>query len=194
VAGHSDPAEYRTIRHGERTIYDDEWIRVTLVDIEPPGGQRFEHHVVHMKPVAIAVLFNENNEVLMLRRHRFAVDEWGYELLGGLVEPGESPAATAAREAREESGWLPRGEPQHLIEFQPIPGMVNERIDIFLWRSFEKVGEPTDAEEAGEMRWVPLADVPRLIADREVLGAGTLVALLQLLALSLGVEFRPSSA
>jgi hypothetical protein len=62
---------HRTISRGERTIYDNEWVRLTLVDIEPPSGRRFEHHVVHMKPVAIAVLLNERNEVLMLRRHRF---------------------------------------------------------------------------------------------------------------------------
>ncbi|WP_433560199.1 hypothetical protein ACQPWY_26375 [Pseudonocardia xinjiangensis] len=36
----------------------------------------------------------------MLRRHRFAVDEWGYELLGGLVEPGESSAATIRQLAK----------------------------------------------------------------------------------------------
>jgi 8-oxo-dGTP pyrophosphatase MutT (NUDIX family) len=188
------PNGNRTIKWGERTLYDNEWVRLTLVDIEPPGGRRFEHHVVHMKPVAIAALVNEHDEVLMLHRHRFATDEWGYELLGGLVEAGEEPAATAVREAVEESGFKPVGEPQHLITFQPLPGMVDAPIDVFLWRKFEKVSEPIDAEEAGELRWVPLANVPRLIATRDVLGAGTIVALLQLIALGYGVEFTPSSA
>ena len=35
----------------------------------------------------------EGLEVLMLRRHRFATDEWGHELLGGLVEVGEPAPA-----------------------------------------------------------------------------------------------------
>ncbi|HVQ97062.1 MAG TPA: NUDIX domain-containing protein [Mycobacteriales bacterium] len=39
----------------------------------------------------------------------------GYELVGGIVEEGEEPAAYAAREAVEESGWRPVGEPEHLI-------------------------------------------------------------------------------
>ena len=190
----SRPDEYRTIRRGERTVYDNEWVRLTLVDVEPPDGRRFEHHVVHMKPVAIAALMNERDEVLMLHRHRFATDEWGYELLGGLIEAGEDPAATAAREAVEESGFKPVGPPHHLISFQPLPGMVDAPIDIFLWRQFEKIGEPTDLEEAGEMRWTPLSEIPRLIADRQVLGAGTIVALLQLVALVHGVEFKPSAS
>jgi 8-oxo-dGTP pyrophosphatase MutT (NUDIX family) len=57
----------------------------------------------------------------MLYRHRFAVDQWGYELLGGLVEDGEAPAATAAREALEESGWQPVGEPEPLTATSRSP-------------------------------------------------------------------------
>src|SRR5690348_13565614 len=101
VEDQTRPNGYRTVKRGERTVYDSEWVRLTLVDIEPPNGRRFEHHVVHMKPAAIAVLVNGRNEVLMLHRHRFATDEWGHELLGGLVEVGEEPAVTAAREAVE---------------------------------------------------------------------------------------------
>lgn len=188
----SDP--HRTIRHGERTIYDSEWIRLTLVDIEPPGGHRFEHHVVYMKPVAIAVLVNRSNSVLMLKRHRWATDEVGYELLGGLVEEGESPAKTAAREAEEESGFRPLGEPTALASFQPLPGMVDAPIDLFLWREFRKVGDPSDPEEAGDLEWIPLSDIPRLLSERQVLGAGTIIALLQLLAIDKGINFTPASS
>jgi 8-oxo-dGTP pyrophosphatase MutT (NUDIX family) len=116
-----------------------------------------------MKPVAIAALMNDADEVLMVHRHRFATDEWGYELLGGLVETNEDPADTAAREALEESGWAPSGRPTHLAHFQPLPGMVDAPIDVYLWRSFDEVGEPSDAEEAGDLRWVPLTDVPRMM-------------------------------
>lgn len=190
----SQPDAHRTKRYGERTVYDSEWVRLTLVDIEPPDGRRFEHHVVHMKPVAIAALMSDADEILMVRRHRFATDEWGYELLGGLVEAGEEPAATAAREALEESGWAPTGPPTHLAHFQPLPGMVDAPIDVYLWRTFDKVGEPSDAEEAGELRWVSLTNVPRMIADRDILGAGTLIALLQLVAMRAGTEFTPSAS
>jgi hypothetical protein len=93
---------------GERTIYDSRWVRLSLVEVEAPNGQRWEHHVVHLDRVAIAMLVNEQDEVLMLYRYRFAVNQWGYELLGGLVDEGEEPAATARREAEEErlaSAW-----------------------------------------------------------------------------------------
>ena len=92
--------------YGEKTIYDNRWVRLGLVDVEAPNGERWDYHVVHFGRIAIAMIVNEQDDtVLMLWRYRFATDQWGYELLGGLVEEGEDPAATAAREAVEESGW-----------------------------------------------------------------------------------------
>ena len=171
---------------GERTVYDNRWVRLSLVEVEAPNGERWEHHVVQLDRVAIAMLINERDEVLMLHRYRFAVDQWGYELLGGLVEDGEDPAATAAREAVEESGWRPTGEPELLASFEPMPGMVRARTDVYLFRGAEKVGEPTDTEEAGRLEWVPPDRVRELLRTNQLLGGGTIIAV-QSFLLSRGV-------
>jgi 8-oxo-dGTP pyrophosphatase MutT (NUDIX family) len=132
--------------------------------------------------VAVALLLNEREEVLTLWRYRFAVDQWGYELIGGLVEEGEDPAATAAREAVEETGWQPVGKPEHIATFQPLPGMVDAPVNAYIWRQAEKVGEPTDAEEAARIEWIPIDRMLELIKRGEVLGSGAIVPLLFYLA------------
>jgi 8-oxo-dGTP pyrophosphatase MutT (NUDIX family) len=168
---------------GERTVYDNRWVRLGLVDVEAPNGERWDYHVVHLARIAVALIVNDDrDEVLMLWRYRFATEQWGYELLGGLVDDGEDSAATAAREAAEESGWAPVGEPQKLISFEPLPGNVTAPMDVYLWREFERLGEPTDTEEAGRVEWVPLSRVVELAQRGDLLGAGTLVALLYFLA------------
>lgn len=161
---------------GERIVYDNRWVRLSLVEVEAPNGERWEHHVVQLGRVAIAMLMNAQDEVLMLHRYRFAVDQWGYELLGGLVEDGEDPAVTAAREAVEESGWRPTSKPELLASFEPLPGMLRSRTNVYLFRGAEKVGEPTDTEEAGTLEWVPLARVRELLQRNELLGGGTIIA------------------
>ncbi|WP_084176348.1 NUDIX hydrolase [Actinokineospora spheciospongiae] len=163
---------------GERLVYDNRWVKVGLTNVQAPNGQKWDYHVVHLARIAIALIVNEKDEVLMLWRYRFATEQWGYELLGGMVEEGEDGAATAEREALEESGWKPIGEPEHLISFEPLPGQVTAPIDVYLWHDAEHVGAPTDTEEVGRIEWVPLGRVNELGKKRELLGAGTLVSLL----------------
>jgi 8-oxo-dGTP pyrophosphatase MutT (NUDIX family) len=171
------------IVRGEKRIYDNKWVQLSLVDVEPPDGKRFDHHVVRLGRVAVAFVVNDDDDVLTLWRYRFAVDSWGYELLGGLVEEGEDPGLTARREVEEESGYRPLGQPEPLISFQPLPGMVDAPLDAFLFRGAEKVGEPTDTEEAARVEWTPVDKLLDLARAGELLGSGTIIPVLLYLAM-----------
>jgi 8-oxo-dGDP phosphatase len=180
----SDPgqtSDLETRVFGERTVYDNPWVRVTLVDIEPPDGNRFEHHVVRLQTVVLTAVLDDQDRVLMLWRHRFATGEWGWELPGGILERGEDPATCASREVVEETGWKP-GTVTHLLSYQPMPGLVDTPHQVFLGERPEFVSEPTDLEEAGVVDWIPMKDVPELAKEGKLLGSGTLVGLMYLLA------------
>ena len=167
--------------HGERPVYDSSWVRVLLADVDAPDGTRFDHHVVALRRVAVAMVVDDADRVLMLWKYRFPVAQWGYELPGGLVDDGEDPADAAARETAEETGRRVLGEPEHLIGIEPLPGQVRARIDAYLWRGAEATGGPIDPEEDGVAAWVDLARVPELVAEGRILGAATATALLQYL-------------
>ncbi|WP_380164648.1 NUDIX domain-containing protein [Jannaschia sp. R86511] len=168
-------------RHGERTIYDSEWMRLDLVDIEQPGGSRFEHHVIIMKPAAVVALLSEDEKrVLLLWRHRFVPDIWNWELPGGLVDDGESPKVAAARELEEETGYR-AGSLECVVSYEPLIGMVSARHHVFVGRDPERVSEPVETDEAARAEWVDLDRIPVLIRDGDVANSGTLVAVLELL-------------
>src|SRR5690606_39698171 len=89
----------RWLVHGERPLYQSEWVDLTLVDVEVPDGPRFEHHVVRMPAAAAAtVVHDPDRGVLLLWRHRFVTDTWGWELPAGRIDDGETPEQAAARE------------------------------------------------------------------------------------------------
>jgi len=52
--------------HGERTSYDSEWMRLALVDVELPGGPRFEHHVLRMPAEAAGVVVDDPDHGALL--------------------------------------------------------------------------------------------------------------------------------
>ena len=177
-----DPSTEGTWRVlGERRIYESQWVTLGQADVVLPSGQRFEHHTVTMPAAAMAVVVDDSGEkVLLAWRHRFVPDVWNYELPGGLVEVGESPVETVAREIVEETGYRARSLRQ-AVEFEPMVGMLRARHHIFIAEGAELVGEPSEVDE-GTFEWVRLSDIPTLITTGKVLNSGTLVGLLHLLA------------
>lgn len=125
-------------------------------------------------------LVDDQDRVLLMWRHRFVQDRWGWELPGGLIDEGEEPVEAAVRELEEETGYR-AGRVEHLVTFQPMVGMVDSEHVVFAGRSPERVAEPVEVNE-GRMEWVPLSSVPGLISAGEIWNSGVLVALLRLLA------------
>lgn len=187
-AAHGERSRWEN--HGERVIYDNPWVRLAQADVQVPGGERFWHHVVRLNPAAMIALVDDQDQVLLMWRHRFVADRWGWELPGGVVERREDPAATAARELEEETGYQ-AGRVEHLVTFEPMNGMLASAHSVFIGREPLRCGEPADVSEADRIEWVPLADVPGLIADGKIWSGGTLVALLGLMALRPGPGADP---
>ena len=170
------------IVHGETPIYENYWVTVTQADIQTPDGERFDHHKVYLPPAAMTAMLDDDGRVFMMWRHRFVSDTWNWELPGGVVDDGEEPAATAAREILEETGYRPLGELEHVVTFEPMIGTVSSPHHVFVARGVEKVAEPTEVNESQRTAWIPLKQIPELVARGEVANSGALVAVFYLLA------------
>lgn len=169
--------------HGERVVYDSPWVRLALTDVEPPDGSRFEHHVWRApQPAAGTVVHLPDRGVLLLWRHRFITDTWGWEIPAGRVEPGERAEDAAARECEEEAGWRPAAlEP--LGTYFPSNGQSDLTFHLFLAGAAVEVG-PHDPVEADRVAWLSLPEVRAAIASGAVPDGMTLTGLLHLLARS----------
>jgi 8-oxo-dGTP pyrophosphatase MutT (NUDIX family) len=168
--------------HGERSLYESEWVNLRLVDVEVPEGPRFDHHVVRMpRPAAGTVVFDPARGVLLLWRHRFITDNWGWEIPAGRVDEGETPMQAAYRETLEESGWRP-SPLRPLTSYRPAPGLVDQHFHLFLADGAEHVGEPLDASESERVEWVPVDRLRDEIREGRVVDGFTLVGVLHGLA------------
>ncbi|WP_338485755.1 NUDIX domain-containing protein [Streptomyces sp. SCSIO 75703] len=176
----------------EQTVYANRWFSVNLADVGLPDGRRLDHFLIRLRAVAAATVVNAADEVLLLWRHRFITDSWGWELAAGVVEDGEEVRAAAARELEEETGWRP-GPLRHLLSVEPSNGLSDARHHVYWSDSGEYVGHPVDDFESDRREWVPLKLVPDLVARGEVPAAGMAAALLLLHHLRLGRDRNRAS-
>lgn len=163
--------------HGERELYGSDWLRLTLVDVELPDGQRFEHHVVRSTSDAASLVVRDPARgVLMLWRHRFVTDTWGWEVPAGRVDPGETPAEAAVRETVEETGWQPH-DARGVGVYHPSNGLSDQRFHVFTASGADRVGDP-DPNEASRIAWLSPAEVRTAIDRGQVQDGFSLTSLL----------------
>jgi 8-oxo-dGTP pyrophosphatase MutT (NUDIX family) len=163
----------------EKPVYENRWFKVNLADVELPNGRHLDHYLIRQRPVALTAAVNEKNEVLLLWRHRFITDTWGWELPAGVVDDGETVEEAAAREMLEETGW--RAGPLHkLITVEPSNGLSDALHHVYWAEGAEYIETPEDDFESSRREWVALERVPDLITKGEIRSANAVAALLLL--------------
>jgi len=165
---------------GERVVNANRWFTLCMADVELPDGRHLDHYLLRQKPVAVTAVVDDHDRVLMLWRHRFIPDSWGWELPSGVVEDGESIEDAAARETLEETGWHP-GPVHHLVTLETSGGFSDARHHVYWADGATYTGPPADAIESDRIEWVPLAKIPSLIAARDLTAANTITGLLLLM-------------
>jgi 8-oxo-dGTP pyrophosphatase MutT (NUDIX family) len=145
-----------------RTVLDHPVLRVEKVR-RSAGGPAHEFLLLTSPDWVNVVPVTDDGLVVLIRQWRHGVGGPTLEIPGGLVDPGESPAAAAARELAEETGYA-AGELEDLGWVHPNPALFGNRCHTFLASGCRLAGpaRPEDTEEI-EVEPTPLARVPELI-------------------------------
>jgi 8-oxo-dGTP pyrophosphatase MutT (NUDIX family) len=164
--------------HGRRELYESEWVNLWLEDVELPDGQRLQHHVLRMprRSVTVVVLDEDGERVLLLWRHRFITDTWGWEVPAGWTEGDEALEETARREVEEETGWTPLSLTQ-LTTYYALPGLADLHFTMFRADGARYLGAPSDGSEASRVEWVPIANLQKLVDEGHITDGPSLMAL-----------------
>jgi 8-oxo-dGTP pyrophosphatase MutT (NUDIX family) len=110
------------------------------------------------------VAISSASELILVRQYRHGSRTFSLEIPGGVVGPEDpDPAATAARELREETGyeaarWVALGSTN------PNPALFTNRLHTFLATGCERVGDLIqDSGEDLEVVLMPVAEVEQRI-------------------------------
>ena len=155
-------------------IYHGAIIDVRNDTIRSPDGNTAEREVVRHPGAVGVVAIDESNRVLMIRQYRHAVGRLLWELPAGLRDVAGEPLLRAARrELLEETGYR-AARWQVLVDYFSSPGIITERLRVFLARGLELVPEadrdfvPVNEEAHLLVDWVPLEHAVSLIFAGEL--------------------------
>jgi len=157
----SDPPPVSWPVASTREEFSSRLITVRTDKVQLPDQHYAERTVVsHIGAVAVLAL-DDQDRVLMIRQYRHPVARQLWEIPAGLRDvTGEALADTARRELLEETGHVAR-EWHVLLDSYSSPGIITERMRIFLARGLESAdsGYQRQGEEKFlRTAWVPLAE------------------------------------
>ncbi|HAC91096.1 MAG TPA: NUDIX hydrolase [Planctomycetaceae bacterium] len=131
--------------------------------------------------VIIPVL--EDGRICLIQNYRVAVDQQILELPAGTLEPDELPLQTAYRELIEETGYR-AGKMQPLLQLLMSPGILNERMHIFLAQDLTPGDTDLQSGEEIQNFLVSTERARKLLRDNVIQDSKTVSALLYYLQFS----------
>ena len=179
-------------------VGDSSYLRGVLVtlrtdQVQMPDGELAKRDVIEHPGAVAIVALDRDDRVLLIRHYRHPAEHLLWEIPAGLRDvAGEEPRATAERELLEEAGYRAR-DWQELADFFTSPGILTERVQVFLARGLtfvpesERGGHAPQHEEAHLLvRWVPLHQAVRLFLAGDLHNGVTAVGILSAYAVQQG--------
>ena len=158
-------------------LFEGQRFRVEqAVQTSPDGSRHVRQIVRHPGAVVILPLLGDGR-VCLVRNYRVAVDQTLIELPAGTLEAGEDPGATALRELAEETGYR-AGRMKHLLTFCMSPGILDERMHLFLAEDLQPGPLALEAGEDIQPLLCTWEEALEMARQGEIRDAKTLVGLL----------------
>ena len=151
-------------QESQKKIFDSRVFSVRESYCRSPNDTMYTYTVIDAPDWAmvIPVLDTEQGKkFLMVKQWRHGSQDISLEFPGGVSEKDEEPEMTAARELREETGYV-AGNIEKLGEFYPNPAIMSNKIHFFLASDMkEPLKQELDPDEFVEVEILPWEDVLR---------------------------------
>ncbi|MBD5156444.1 MAG: NUDIX hydrolase [Butyrivibrio sp.] len=159
-------------------IYESDYVSLYADKVRLPNGYIIEkYHQVHYPHEAVSiVVFNENNEVLLIQSKRYTVMRLEWEIPAGRVEAGESKEDAARRECIEETGCTVK-DLKFLCSQNPANGMSDCVCHVFAAR-VDTESMSFDENEVKAKKWVSRDSVLEMLRNNETKDGVAILALL----------------
>ena len=158
------------------TIHKGKVITLNKEHVILPNLTQCVLEIAHHPGGAAVVAIDQDNKICLLKQYRHAVQDWLWEIPAGKLESEEAPLVTATRELKEEAGCVAEHWQDLGLTF-PSPGVLTERIYLYLATGINVKDVCHEAHEVIEVHWVGFDEAKRWAQQGKIVDAKTIVAI-----------------
>jgi ADP-ribose pyrophosphatase len=158
-------------------LFQGRLFRVEQVVQTSPDSSRHIRQVVRHPGAVVVLPLLDDGRICFVRNFRIAVNQTLIELPAGTLEPNESPADNALRELAEETGYR-AGRIEHLLTFCMSPGILDEKMHLFLAQDLTPGPMALEAGEDLEPMLCTWEQSLEMVRTGEIRDAKTMVGLM----------------
>jgi ADP-ribose pyrophosphatase len=162
-----------------RRVYDGKVVNLRVDTLRAKNGKPHDDEVVEHAEAVAVIVRPRPGEMLLVRQYRHPLGREHWEVVAGSMDPGESPEEAAARELREETGYVAH-RVERLWSAFTAPGFCTELLHFCVVHGYD-VGEREgfdEGEEEMELGIFALDELWRKIQADELTDSKTQIAVL----------------
>jgi ADP-ribose pyrophosphatase len=139
-------------------------------------GREVRREVIRHPGAAVVLPEAPDGRLVLVEVFRHAAGGWMVEVPAGTIDPGESPAACAARELVEETGWR-AARLRPLGSWYPSPGILDETMHLFRATGLERAEGSPEEDELVAPLLATKAEAAAMVRSGRIRDGKTLLAL-----------------
>lgn len=156
----------------EQLLNRGTWMNLRVERVQLPSGSIVpEWFVLEFPDWVNVIAITKDGHFVMEDQYRHALGQTGFELVAGVIDPGESPLDAAKRELKEETGFG-GGTWTHFMTVSPNPTNHTNLCHTFLATDVERLGDQhLEATEDIHVDIFTLDEVKQLLAEGQIIQA-----------------------
>ena len=166
---------YEVIR--SETVFTGILIDVLHDVIKLPDGRETVREIVKHDPAAAVLPVDADGNLILVRQYRHSVKAMTLEIPAGILEKGEDPAAGAARELEEETGYK-AGKLTFLFKFYSSIGFCDEGLSVYIAEGLVACSQNLDDDEFVTIERYRPDEAFQLITGGKIVDSKTTAAVL----------------
>ena len=157
-------------------IFDGRAVKLRIDTVKTADGRESTREIIEHSDCIAVIAIDEDDNVLLVRQYRKAIEKELLEIPAGGIDPGEDAETAVRREMQEETGYLP-GRVKRLGGFYSTPGYCTEYLHLYL--ATELAPSQLYAEDTAGISLVrvPVKEISALFASGKIEDAKSIAGL-----------------